>query len=353
MSPTQPAAPPLRSTWPAFALFMSSANAFGVWVALANGSPWTEAPHAGGLPEVIPGLSQGVFGSSRLVYVLTLINVYAFGMALAAALAVRRLQPGRWSVMGPLLASACTPWLWYPVARCQPDIGGLALALYALALYLPARRRGLDNGRLVALGLTLALLTWFRDWGVYWVFWFGAGLSGELLWDSLRGGECRRRPLLALLPSAIPVVDAVSADALSTGGWNIAEWRETAGSFGGLWCAAVVGCWVYLSRFRDTRRTAHFLAATALAGFLHFTWSHTVEARDAYLLGPAAILLPGLVLAKRLNRPFPLSRKLAVFFAVLAFGMLGRFAAFIWNPPEAQRFGEPWIPTAREGPEGG
>jgi hypothetical protein len=335
----------------AFALFLVAANAFAVWYigrertlyfwdymvywvrcadlaeAMRAGPPgevWdqvrreTQEADYGPLPAVPPSAVMAAFGDSRLAYVLAVVNLYLLALAAAAWLFVRRFAPsaGTLAVVMPLLLVLLSPVAWVPILRGYLDIGGAALGVLALLVYLSRPAGELPWPRVLLLAALLAGMAVFRRWYGFFVvaFFLTAGVDSALA--MVRGGWRCGRPIV--LTGAWAAVFLASV----AGGWvarvaatdygaNFSAYKAALPLADRAWlviddcgpgtvAAALLGTLVLLA-FRDTRRAALVIAAMPPIMLLHFLRMQDFAPHHCYLFLPAFVLLPGLALVRVLG----------------------------------------------------
>lgn len=338
-------------TLTAFALFLVAANAFTVWYVrqertlyfwdyigywtksadLAEalrtrppGEVWgqlrrdTQADDYGPIPALPPAAVLAAFDDSRLVFVLAVVNLYLLALAAAAWLFVRRFAPsaGLLGVVIPLLLVLLSPVAWVPVVRGYLDVGGAALAVLALLVYLSRPAGELPWPRVLVLAVLLAGMALFRRWYGFFVVAFFLTAGVDTAPAVLRGGWRRVAPLALTGVWAVVLLVTVAAGwvyraattdyaaayaaykhpfPLSDRAWGVIEICGP-----GTVAAALAGVLV-LSAFRDTRRAALVLAAMPPVVLLHFLSVQDFGPHHCYLFLPAFVLLPGLALVRVLD----------------------------------------------------
>lgn len=165
------------------------------------------------LPSMPLAPSLALFGRSRQVWILTVLNVYALPALLLGFWALRRWgdrRENQWNRcvgalvwVGTILLFAP---LWEPVALGYLDIGGLVLIFAAVGLVVGAEPEQWREARLreVAAGILVAVLMIFRRWYAFWslTFCIIVGLGGLIaVW------RCRkaRKPLAEALNTPLSI----------------------------------------------------------------------------------------------------------------------------------------------------
>ncbi|MFO0851415.1 MAG: hypothetical protein U0871_23085 [Gemmataceae bacterium] len=279
------------------------------------------------IPATLPGASMAAFGDGRLAYILGVVNGHLLPVAVAAGWATGRLAPraGWLAVAVPAAWLVTLPMAWPPVLRGYPDVGGAALALLTVGVYLGKPRRDLRWPDLLALAGLLVGMALFRRWYSFWLVAFvllmgvEAGLAAvpALLRRRWLDAWHAVRPVLAvggltglgLVLLAAPMVRATAAADYSDAyaGYKSAQplavrAAVAAGEVGpgclllaGLGLAAMIVA-------RDSRRAGLFVAGMVPVMGLHFLRVQDLNPHHLYLFLPAVLLLPTVPAARELAR---------------------------------------------------
>jgi hypothetical protein len=317
-------------------------------------------------------LAMLVIGSSRLAYLLSVIDIYGLAVLVALLVALTRIAaPTRLVLAGFSATLLLLPGLWRPVFIGYLDIGGVALGIAVLACYLRDDSRSLRPGELAALGFLVGLLAVFRRWyGIWsvafcvvvvleaaWVCWRSRPLGRERLW------RIARVPLVLGLAAAATVAVLAGPIAIRRLGPGYTErfsayasstsWAELMGKviqeYGLLSLGVVVACAALLIARRSTRR-----ASTWITLHLGFTFAVMVSVQDHspqhwYLYAAGLLLLIGaglVTLFETVRRPL----RPAVISGVLLVGAV--LALCVYSPraePLAKALG-PLVPGHRVRP---
>jgi hypothetical protein len=335
-----------------FALVLLAANAFTVWYVgqeralyywdymtywtktgeladtLRTASPgevWdtlrfaTQRDDYGPLPALGPATVVALFGDSRLVYLLAVVNLYLTALALAAWLFTRRFCPSA-GVLVPLLAVLLSPVAWQPILRGYLDIGGAARGTFALLVYLSRPAGELSGPRIVLLAALLAAMALFRRWYSFFVVAFALTASLDTLIAAYRAGWAdlsRRLAQLALIGgwSAVLVLSLAAGWVIRAATTNYAEayvayktpvpWLERVitvlDSIGLAYLVGALLGGIVLLRFRDTRRPALFLMSMCPIILLHFMRVQDFGIHHYYLFLPSCVILQSLGFARLLQ----------------------------------------------------
>ncbi len=266
-----------------------------------------------------------VGGSGRLVYILAIVNLFAFPAAVTSLLLFRKLAgktgavPGVVGVLLPAFYLLAFPLFWHPVLLGYPDVGGMVLLNLILLAYCgaDAAKQRLPSLALMAACLCLAVL--FRKWYAYWVVGFFLAWGLDLLVFSFPANTDKRREfvrgavnalLLGLLtavfffglawPLALRIVqtdysDIYAAYRISRGFLGAVN-RNLVESFGLFHLLLFVGGAAWLMRRPALRRPAFFLLAQWVLTFLLFIHTQDFGVHHLYLLQPAVLIVVPLFL---------------------------------------------------------
>lgn len=214
--PPLPPAIPARRSWSwatvaVFVVFLIGANALAAWYVgrestlyyadfafhwglaadwanlcrhdpVAGWDQFRQTVQAGGytlLPAVGPAAGMIAFGDQRVVFVLAVVNGYLLAAAVAAWRFTARFAPGSGWVAAAVPAGLLVtmPVAWVPILRGYYDIGGAALGVAALTVYLSRPRADLRWPQLLGVAALLVAAVLFRRWYGFWVVAF-LGLVG-------------------------------------------------------------------------------------------------------------------------------------------------------------------------------
>jgi|GEM_PF-6897428 len=382
----------LRSNWGAFgcfALFLTVANGFAVWYirqeqtlycwdfdvywqasthlveTSRTSGPfevwdvfrrWAQTEDYGPLPVLLPSGVVAVFGNTRLIYVLTIVNIYLVGLALAARHFVGRLVPGVGVSLTtvPLLVVLLCPVAWASVLRGYPDIGGAALGVIALFTYLSRPVGGLSGKQILFLAALLAGMALFRRWYSFFLVAFMVAASLDTLRvavrASARGGW--RAGLQRSLPLGLVGVwtgvfllsfAVVWAARVATTDYgqllaayrlpgSLAEraWIEI-DRIGPGWVGAAIAGFAILIRFPDTRRIALVVGVMPPVMLVHFLKAQNFGFHHFSLFLPALVLLPALALLRIVRE----QKRVVRYVSLMVVGAVGLAAMAVGFVPAA------------------
>jgi len=300
------------------------------------------------LPALPIACVMAVFGDSRLVYLLSVINIYGAAMVVMLVVALRKFGLKNASWVAPLVF-LLTAGIWRPIFIGYLGIGGVALALGVLALAIPSLSSRVTTRSMVLAGVLLALLVLFRRWWGIWAVAFCIVVLLAALWElvSTRTQSLKKvrevvagpavlglTAVVTLIVLAAPIVvqrlttdyaDRFAAYSLGDASQRVAA---VVGHFGFLGLLLIVGCTAYLLSKPPLRRSA-----VALVLLLVLTYTVMVSIQDHspqhwYLYDPSILLLVGLALG-RLGEELPRRRRVAVWASLVVVGLVTTASIFV------------------------
>ncbi len=310
------------------------------------------------LPALPVACVMALFGSSRLVYLLSVITIYGAATVAMLMVALRRfgLANPSWIVA---LVFLLTPTIWRPVFSGYLGIGGVALALAVLALVFPTIGSMASLRNMALAGAVVAALVLFRRWwgiwavalcavvvvAVVWALVAARPLSSKKIRDMLKG------PLVfgattggTMIVFAAPiVVQRLTTDyADRFAAYGLDGWPQrlvaTGGHFGLLVAVLVVGSFIFLLGDRVNRRTAVQLALLMVITYTLMVSIQDHSPQHWYLYDPSILLLLGIAL-DRLQRRWPVKRHAAVWVPLIVVGVLLTAAVFVPGRLESKGLG--------------
>lgn len=144
------------------------------------------------IPAMLPAAVMSQFGTDRVVYILGVLLPYGLAVAMTLSLAVRGVgrhwvaKPNAVATLVPFAVLLGMPMLWAGTMRGLPGVGGVAIALGILAIYLSRPWNDLRWPQWLAIAAMLALLSLFRRWYNFWVLAFLAVVALESLMGLVR-----------------------------------------------------------------------------------------------------------------------------------------------------------------------
>jgi len=145
------------------------------------------------LPATPVAMVLAVVGSSRLAYILTVLNLYGVAAVALVGLTIEDLRPNRsslsgwWAALAAALALLIMSPMWRPMLIGYLGIGGVAIGAAILLLYLRRPAVELSLRELALIGFLVALLTLFRRWYSFWTVAFCVTVATEAAITSWRG----------------------------------------------------------------------------------------------------------------------------------------------------------------------
>jgi hypothetical protein len=300
------------------------------------------------LPAIPMAMPMLVFGEARLVYILSITNVFAVPAAIgltAASKAIAKsagcLRTESLSFLVPLVLFMFPPF-WVPTLRGYPDVGGLVFVSAIILLYFRQPPQMLKTGELIFCGVLLALLVLFRRWYAFWAssfiilmpldaafhLWNEESFDFKTCWKAYRPTTFVVLAFVVFLsviawPLVIHIIRTPYQDIYSAyrGSLNIEEsLRDIASAYlGPFICAAFAVSVIVLAARRHTRRVCMFLfgqAALIFSLFIRiqgFGWQHLC------LLMPTIIILVSLALLELANMSNWIIVAIYSGFSILAF----------------------------------
>lgn len=265
-----------------------------------------------------------LFGTSRLAYILSIVNMYALPVVVSFVVLLKKLNTiqERPSVYLPLIAVGVllfSPIFWSPIISGFPDVGGVFLINLILLLYFKNSFARQDLRVLFLIALCISLLMLFRRWYIFWGVAFYAVLFMEICAVSLltRPFSARdlARSLLKFLGqvscSAIVFFAAAPTLARRILGTDYTDmnsaYRASANlfeslefvikSFGLFYFVLFVLGAIYAVIDKKLRKFAIFLLAHWVVMFVLFARTQDFDAHHFYLLLPVVVIFSSLFLA--------------------------------------------------------
>jgi hypothetical protein len=300
------------------------------------------------LPAFPLALPMLIFGRTRLVYILSLVNVYALPAAFVTTAATRAIARGAGVVQAESLCFVVPaviltlPAFWVPTLRGYPDVGGLIFVSSILFFYFHQRPQTLETGKLIVCGVLLAFLLLFRRWYGFWVLSFILLLPLDAafeLWSQRRFDfeACWKayRPAILIVLSfgifltgiawplivrmiATPYRDIYSA---YRGNAGLLEASRDAGRFylGTFICSAFAIAVIVLASSRNLRRICLFLFGQLILIAVLFERVQAFGWQHLYLVIPAIVILLSLALVMIAKMTMWLIVPMYSFVSIMAF----------------------------------
>jgi hypothetical protein len=314
------------------------------------------------LPAFPIGVVLSFFGDSRLAYLLTVVNVYGSLLLLALVIAARRLGPRDlgmgWSRAAIVATMLLGFSLWQPVVLGYLDLGGVAIALAILTLYLSREPEELTPFHAVVIGFLTALLFLFRRWYGFWSLAFCLLVAAEAAveaalgrWKPLRSalwiGAVAAGTLASVaLPAVLQVAATDFADkftAFKVRHGVAAELSAPVSRFGLLLVIpALAGGALLAAGPRAQRRLASFVALQIALIFVLMRRIQDPDIHHFYLYVPGILCVVVVAVEQALVR-LPADRSRLVLLGTL-FACGVTVATAVLSPPVASAL-HPWGPS--------
>ena len=313
------------------------------------------------IPLVVPML---IFGETRLVYILSIVNIYAIPAAFVLTAATKAtaksagfLHAESLRFVVPVVLLTLSPF-WVPTLRGYPDVGGLVFISAILLFYFRKRPHTLEVSESIVCGALLALVLLFRRWYGFWAVSFIMLLPLDAAFELWNEGlfdfeacwkTCRPTILIALsfgvllIGIAWPLVVHMIATPYRNiysayrGSAGLLESLREAGRF---YLGAFV-CFAFAASFtmvvvatRHMRRICVFLVAQLILIVVIFERIQGFAWQHLYLLVPSIVIVLSVALVVIANMSSRLAVPMYSFVAVMAFlpvfsvdtGPLNRFS---------------------------
>lgn len=299
-----------------------------------NQDPGKAVPAPGALPALIRNIRfaeynvttslaiapvMAVFGGSRMVYELSLLNIYALAAALMLILAVRACGgadatrwPAWWPFVPVLSVLLFTPF-WVPLVRGYMGISIVGINLAVLWLYFRQPIKSATTASLITIGLLLVTGVFLQRWNAYWVvgFFLLAFVDSTYEYLRWRGNrrigllQCFRAPLVAgfaaffvftaiAWPKIVTMVTTDYADIFSAYLEHtslLMAFIRLVSAFGLILTLIISLSVIYLAAMKSTRRVALLLSIQVIYIFVHLSNTQTMGTHHLYLLMPGILSL--------------------------------------------------------------
>jgi hypothetical protein len=278
------------------------------------------------LPAAGPAAGIALFDDSRLVFVLAVANTYLFAVAVTAWRFVNRFAPesGWLAAAVPTAMLATIPVAWSPILRGYYDVGGVALGIAALTIYLSRPRADVRWPQLLGLAALLAGAVLFRRWYTFWVAAFvalvglecGIAAAAAALRRRWADAGCAIRPAIALgvlvplglvalaLPAVMATVGSDYSDAFAAYHSQLplrVRLGVLASNIGPGYLLAAGVATVYLAARPQTRRVGLFVAGMVPLIIAAFLRVQDFNPHHLSLLLPVLLLPPSVAAARMLT----------------------------------------------------
>lgn len=267
------------------------------------------------------------FGTSRLLYIFSVTNIFAVpAVFLLATLTAKiyglNLKKAVEPIAVVLLAAFFIPQFWLPILYGYYDVSGLVVTSIIFLILFSKKLEEQDWRRLMLIGFFLVVLVFLRRWYVYWVVsFFAANLFVfffdnenyhlKIFWRYFRNlGLIGITALVLIFAAAEPVIkqiltpnyaDMYSAYRQAYGDTTsvVSIFKQLFFSYGlifSLTAAAGFGCMIYNKK---TRAIGLFLFIQTFISIVLFTRIQFFDRHHHYLfLGNLIVFIGGLVFAQ-------------------------------------------------------
>lgn len=269
------------------------------------------------VPLVVPML---IFGQTRLVYILSIVNIYAIPAAYALTSASKAIAKtegllhAEWLCLLAPVVALTLPTFWVPTLRGYPDVGGLVFIGLILLSYFRKRPQALEVGESLSCGVLLALLVLFRRWYAFWAasfimllpldatfdLWNDEGLNFRIWWKTYR-------PMILIAfssgivlvgiawPLVVRMITTPYRDICSAyrGSAGLLDSLSYTGRFyfGAFVCIAFAVSVIIMAASQNLRRISAFLVAQLILMIVFFERIQGFSWHHLYLLMPAIVIL--------------------------------------------------------------
>ena len=269
-----------------------------------------------------------LFGTSRLAYILSIVNIFALPAAISLVVLHRKLSEAQgytssFLFLIPIGVILLSPNFWDPILLGFVDVGGIFLTNLILLRYLKNSYSKQSMRDLLLIALLIPMPVLFRRWYAYWGVAFYFVLFIEICLTALltRPFDIKEsvKTLLKFLAqvsvsavfffTAAPTLarrilgsnysDLYSAYRTST---NLFQSFEVVLRNFGLFYFALFVCGAVIATIdKKTRKFAIFLLAQWLVIFILFARTQDFDTHQLYLLLPPVLLFSSLFLTRLAN----------------------------------------------------
>ena len=148
----------------------------GFWRNVYDSIAQQDYNYVAGLPSA---LFVWLFGQSRLVYILSLVNLYAMPSVVMIYKIAKRL--GKAEYFSTAAAAAVFPIILFITLIGFVDVGGLLFGLICMYLYFTKHPKRPCYGRHIAIGLLLVLMMIWRRWYAFFAVSFITAMIADCL----------------------------------------------------------------------------------------------------------------------------------------------------------------------------
>ncbi len=266
-----------------------------------------------------------LFGTSRLAYILSVVNIYALPAVYTLFLVHKKIGEGGKSALLVVFlmtagAALLSPDFWNPILFGFVDIGGVLISNLIFLLYLKNPYSTQKTRDLLLIAVLVAVLVLFRRWYAFWgvSFYFvlfmeicltaaftrpidGKQLAGNLMKLAAQGFVSAAvffaaAPTLARQILGTDYTDLNSAYRRSENYFQ--SFEVILQSFGLLYFSLFVLGSIAALINKRTRKFAMFILVQSLVIFVFFARTQDFDSHHRYLLLPPVILFSSLFLVR-------------------------------------------------------
>ena len=282
------------------------------------------------LPTIPLAVPMLIFGETRLVYILSIVNIYAIPAAFALTVATKGIAKSAGLLHSeslcfvvPVVILTLAPF-WVPTLRGYPDVGGLLFVSGILFLYFRKRPHTLEVSESIVCGGLLALVVLFRRWYGFWSvsfimllpldaafeLWKGGRFDFEACWKSYRATILIALSFGAVLigiawPLVVHMITTPYRDIYSAyrGSAGLLEsLRDTVRFYlGPFVCLAFAVSIIVVATSQNVRRICLFLIAQLILIVIFFERMQGFAWQHLYLLMPGIIIVLSAALVMTAN----------------------------------------------------
>lgn len=285
----------------------------------------TQNEDYGPIPAFMPAVAMSFCGEGRSVYILAVANLYLLAIPGCASLFIRRTLPSASSIsiLFPFVCVLFSTIAWVPILKGYLDIGGVALAILVLQMYLGKPSGALHWNDVLSIGILLSLMTLFRRWYSFFVVAFFlmvmldlgmnilANVNRNDLYSSIKMASRRIALFVMMGMCSLVFISSLafqwvcrvvttnyaddyyayhSLDSLSQRVMIVVENCGIASAL------IMITSFAFLLFFCQTRRMALFVGLMPFVMLFHILKTQDPGPHHMYLFLPAFILLPSIAL---------------------------------------------------------
>jgi hypothetical protein len=271
-----------------------------------------------------------LFGTERLPYILSLVNIYVLFSAISFILLYRRFAgtmfgntPPYWGVVIAFFTFFFFPFLWIPILYGYIGIGGFFIMSLILFYYFKYPFHIQKYRTLVVIGILLSILVLFRRWYSFWAisFFIALIINESIFLLAERQLDRDRVTVLArkisflilttgfvfLMIAAPRVIKILTTDysyllAYATPDSVLIPFKKFVRQFGIFYISLSLAGFFISFYYKETRKFASFLIIHLITIFLTFAKVQNFLFHHYYLLQPTILLFIALLISTILSK---------------------------------------------------